>query len=189
MLCLIPYFGIGFVFLRLWLCEFRLKEELGSDRRYMSRILALYFGIAMIYDFQNIIFNLVALWGLVFQISAGVGWDLKFIWRFAQKDLEIRPENRFWMFLERITLHAPALFGTLYVTLTDIHGFVLGENVVLVHIYHGNPLIPLLCATCLVVGAFTIFDSRMARKPLGVYLLVIGLAIWGGIYALVFSFT
>lgn len=189
---LIPTIGVVSLILRIWLCEFYLKEELGYRRRYISRILAIYFSITMIYNFRNPVFNIICIWSIPFLIFALLGWDTRFFIRWRNDKVEAWRGKRGWMLFERITLHIPMLIVSLYLCIIDFTGFLLPPNSIIETTFNGNPFFVLSFASILLYGSYLIFDSRFADRhgwPVGLRLLLLGniplVLIWIFVYILI----
>ena len=78
--------GICFLIFRIWLTEFKLKEELEFRRHYLSRFLNYYYCLALISSFSWDIFNFILISETIAMIIAFIGWDIPFFIKFQNKE-------------------------------------------------------------------------------------------------------
>jgi hypothetical protein len=106
-------FGIaGFIF-RIWLCEFRLKPILTFHARYLSRFIAYYYFIAMIFAWNITLLNGILLVSLPTMAFSVIFLDIPFFWKFVHKEINY-PDNNLWLVAERLTLHIPCTITAIY---------------------------------------------------------------------------
>jgi len=123
-LSIFPFIGFIFLIFRAWLAEVKLRDVLKDERQYMSRIYTYYLAAMMIYNFQNMTFNLLIIAVLPYMIVSLVFWDTSFF-----KELPKRPEYPQWgkwLALERITTHVPLVIVGLIPYFTNLKWYVLG---------------------------------------------------------------
>ena len=136
--------------IRIWLCEIKLVEELSFRRRYVSRFLNNYFWIAMIFNFQNTLFNLIIITGYIGMLITFFGWDTVFFYKF--KSRTYWKKNHGWLIFERLTMHVPSIIIGTWMYFTDTHNFVDFE------IYW------LIIAILLVFTPWVVIDRRFTEK-------------------------
>lgn len=100
-------FLLGSVYLifRLWLVEFKLKEELEFRRHYLSRMLAYFTGLVILFDYKNMLMNFIIISALPVVIVSILGWDSLFFVKFNKRTYW--KKNKGWLIIERITMHFP----------------------------------------------------------------------------------
>ena len=155
----VPIIGFVFLLFRLWLVEVKLQSVLGDERRYISRFLSYYFAFAMIYNFQNITFNLILVATVPIGLISILEWDRNFF----RKRLRVVPEYQPvlpWMIIERITLHVPMVITGIIFYFTGLKNFVF---------YGIDPtiferIVGLIYGTLLVVLPLIILDIRWTKK-------------------------
>ena len=104
--------GSLFLFFRIWLTEFKLREELQFRRHYLSRFLNYYYGVALLWGFTSNLFNFILIADWLPMIIAFLGWDIPFFIKFKRRTYWNKGENRVWLLIERATLHPP-MIGTI----------------------------------------------------------------------------
>ena len=143
--------GIVYFIFRYWLTEYQLIEELGFKRFYISRIINLYFAMALVLNFENMIFNIVIFASSPIVLITML-WDVKFYFNCIRGNCSI--SKRWWQLAERITLHVPILSGGVF--------FVLGGAANYVNLNEGY--FPLVCASLLIFLPFFLLDERWRSK-------------------------
>ncbi len=166
-------FGTSILLLRIWLLEYKLKEELGYRGRYISRFLNYFYWAAMMCSFENLVLNLILAVDFPFMLISLVSYDIRFFSDVIQKKEErIGNKKIGWMTLERITLHTPMVITGLTWYIMGLHSIIPGPNIYSV-----------IAGTILSVGSYILFDHRwIEREKLG-YILFVG--IWISIVAVV----
>ncbi|MHA1341407.1 MAG: hypothetical protein ACTSRZ_15820 [Promethearchaeota archaeon] len=174
MITLIQLIGlIGFIF-RIWITKFKLKEILGFRRFYFSRMLALYFCIDFIFDLRNLTFNFVCTWSIPFLLFAIIGWDTKFFKKLFTKNIDVWKNHKFWLLIERITLHIPQFIFILCIVIVDFHNYLFGFQA---SRDISNIIISFIIGTIILYITFIFFDTRFSKKhgwPVGRNLLILG---------------
>ncbi len=151
---------IGLAF-RLWLVERKLRNILQYRRYFLSRFISYYFFVAMLYDFQDMAYNLVIIWTLPFMIFATLWWDNLFYKKWAEREVPQWENYRAWLMIERLTLHPPVLICGIIPFFTGLNEFILGRT---------NPddfsaqIFSMFFAAFLILGPFMIFDVRWAKR-------------------------
>ena len=154
---------IGFVF-RLWICEKKLKHLLQFRSLYLSRILAYFYFIAMIFAWRSIILNVIVVVGMPLMAFSIFLLDVPFFWQFREAKNRI-PGYNGWILLERFTLHIPT-------TITAV--IWLTTRFVLDYTPFTRLTVFLLCFF-IVILPFFLFDVRWAKRfesPRGVFVLL-----------------
>ncbi|MHA1520896.1 MAG: hypothetical protein ACTSRK_12000 [Promethearchaeota archaeon] len=95
---------------RLWLCEFKLKKDLGGKRSHTSRFINYYFLIAMCLDFQNNLMTLLTILTAPAMVMAFLFFDIPFYIQDCRRPME----NKGWLIIERLTLHPPVFLYAVY---------------------------------------------------------------------------
>ncbi|MHA1612572.1 MAG: hypothetical protein ACTSVZ_09015 [Promethearchaeota archaeon] len=95
---------------RLWLCEFKLKKDLGGKRGHTSRFINYYFLIAMCLDFQNNLMTLLTIVTAPAMVMAFLFFDIPFYIQDCRRPME----NKGWLIIERLTLHPPVFLYAVY---------------------------------------------------------------------------
>ena len=168
MIAVSAYSIIGLLYLtfRLWLDEVKLRKELDFRRRYLSRIANYCFSIAMIYNFESMVFNMIVSTSMIALWFAFFRWDFRFYKRFrtggeiASIPVETKSQ-KVWMIIERLTLHPPILIMGSIPFFTGLRTFALGN--VASHDL-GVQVISILFACVLFFGAFFFLDARWADR-------------------------
>jgi hypothetical protein len=113
----------------------------------------------MLYNFQNITFNLILVATVPIGFIAILEWDRNFF----RKKLRVVPEYQPvlpWMIIERVTLHVPMIITGLIFYFNGLESFV----------FHGTDpsifdrVVILLYGTLLVVLPLIILDVRWTKK-------------------------
>lgn len=142
-------FGIIF---RIWLVQFKLKDELEFRKDYVSRYMSVYFFIAMALQFQNELFNLIVATALPLMLVSFIGWDTLFFYKFKKRTYW--EKNHGWLIVERLTMHPPMLIVALYWWIAGL------ENVLLIQGSYAT----IIAAVILVFAPMLLFDKRMTEK-------------------------
>ncbi|WP_457558106.1 hypothetical protein [Candidatus Harpocratesius sp.] len=159
-------FGLSFLAFRLWIDEVKLKKELDFRRRYLSRIANYFFSIALIYNFQNMTFNIILVTSMPALWVAFFRWDFRFYKRFktgipvSSIPLETKSQ-RTWMIIERLTLHPLMLFFGTRAYFTGLRQFVLGSTASIDFL---GQCFSILYALILFYGAFFFLDVRWYKR-------------------------
>lgn len=155
--------GIIFLVFRLWLTEVKLFDDLGFKRRYISRIVNLYFWIAVIFSFKNIIFNIIVFASAPILVVTMI-WDGAFYLQCMRRRESMN--NLTWQVAERITLHIPVVMGGVYMVMNGAHNFVNA----------GSGYAPVLGALLLVIPPYVVLDERWKSSynwPHGIVILLL----------------
>ncbi|MHA1672707.1 MAG: hypothetical protein ACTSYI_03685 [Promethearchaeota archaeon] len=156
--------GLLYFTFRLWLDEVKLRNELDFRRRYLSRITNYFFAIAMIYNFESMVFNMILSTSMIALWVAFFRWDFRFYKRFlyggeiASIPVETRSQ-KVWMIIERLTLHPPILIIGTIPFFTGLRAFSLG-NVASGDL--GVQILSMIFGLVLYFGAFFFLDKRWA---------------------------
>lgn len=168
-----PTIGTIFIGFRLWITHIYLKKDLQEERYFTSRIIVLYAAMAMILNFKVEFLNVIIATAYPMMIFCFFYWDIPFIYSiFMEKSvLPIRTQistfmHKFWLILERITVHLPlVIMGTPW--------YYKGlKGIVFPYITMGN----YITAIILVLIPFLLVDPRITAKkswPEGLWLSVI----------------
>ena len=144
--------GISFLIFRIWLTEFKLKDELQFRRHYLSRFLNYYYCIALISSFTWDIFNFVLISETIALIFAFIGWDIPFFIKFKkQKHWD---KNRVWLIIERATLHPPMIGTVIWMIFSGLKSFVDSSNLILI----------VIITVILGLLPYFLFDERWTKK-------------------------
>ena len=144
--------GVCFLIFRIWLTEFRLKDELQFRRHYLSRFLNYYYCIALISSFTWDIFNFVLISETFALIIALIGWDIPFFIKFNKKNHW--EKNRGWLIIERATLHPPMIGTVIWMYLSGLKTFVDSSNLVII----------IIISLILGLLPYFLFDQRWTKK-------------------------
>ncbi|MHA1896811.1 MAG: hypothetical protein ACTSU2_05370, partial [Promethearchaeota archaeon] len=159
----LAFLGVLFLLFRIWLAEFKLKEELEFRKRYVSRILTYYFGLGMICEFKNVVFNLILASSLFMMIISFVGWDILFFIKFPKRTYW--KKNKGWIIIERLTMHPPLITVGILMYMNNIQNYV-GYSV---------DVWAVISAFTLVFLPFLTIDKRWTEKyikPTGMNILI-----------------
>ncbi len=143
--------GIIYFVFRFWLTEYQIAEELGFKRFYISRMINLYFAVALILDLHNMIFNII-----IFASSPIVLVTMFWDWKFYFKSIRGNGAmpKKWWQFAERITLHVPILCAGAFFAIDGAQKYVnLNEG-----------YSPLAYAALLILLPYFILDERWKRR-------------------------
>ncbi|MHA1796356.1 MAG: hypothetical protein ACTSUK_09590 [Promethearchaeota archaeon] len=158
--------GLLYLIFRLWLDEIKLAKELDFRRRYLSRFANYFFAIALIYNLQNMVFNMIVITSMPAIWVAFLRWDIRFYKRFKKGisvssiPLETKAQ-RVWMIIERLTLHPPMLaFGTIPF-FTGLRKFALGSAS---SSDLGGQILTIFYAMILFFSAFFFMDVRWYKR-------------------------
>lgn len=147
---LIITLGIVFLLFRLWLVEHKLVGELQFRRRYLSRFMNYYAGIALAFGLTIQTLNIIVLISFPILVVT-VGWDINFYRFFQTRDYW--KKNRRWILVERLTLHPPV--------------FLLGLAMILIdaQFYFRTPSLHyIVLSAILLYIPFFIFDARWRTR-------------------------
>ncbi len=152
--------ALAFLF-RLWLCEFKLKKDLGGKRGHTSRFINYYFLLAMFLDFGNNLLTLITIITAPAMVMAFIFFDIPFY----VQDCRHPIENKGWLIVERITLHPPVFLYTVYFYAIQTRLF-----------YFDLFTIPnFVIAMILVLVPLFLFDPRVTKKedwPRGLFMVL-----------------
>ncbi|MCP4764284.1 MAG: hypothetical protein GY870_21095 [archaeon] len=166
---LVPIIGLFGLSFRIWLCEYKVKNELEYRRYYISRIISYIMYIGFIFSNSLMIFNIILVCVWPGFIGAFLIRDLKFL---SKIDVfEIPQDKKNWLVIERLTMHIPNIvFGILPYLAGDLKFFILGgisnDNYYLQALH-------MLLSVFLLSGVFFFLDYRWIKKiswPIGKYL-------------------
>lgn len=142
--------GALFVIFRIWVTEVKLRKELGNKRGHTSRFISLFFFIAMLLNFENNVFTLISVVGAPAMLMAFFAFDVPYY----IKDVRLIKEKKFWLILERLTMHPPAVIFAVYF-----------YSYARIDFYLTLFTIPKFCgALILVVGPLFLFDPRVTKR-------------------------
>ncbi len=144
---------LGWIMLifRIWLAEFKLKDELQFRRHYLSRFVNLYMWIALILNLESYTFNLIVITCFPVMIVTSF-WDIKFYTNFKKRDYW--EKNKMWLLVERLTLHPPMLILGLFFYISGI----------LPYFNYSRGVWPVIIAISFVYLAFFLLDKRWTEK-------------------------
>ena len=121
--------GVCFLIFRVWLTEFKLKDELQFRRHYLSRFLNYYYCFALISGFTWDIFNLILIGETIPMVIALIGWDIPFFVKFKNQDHW--EKNKAWLIVERMTLHPPMIGTLIWMYIVGFRSFVESSNLII----------------------------------------------------------
>ncbi len=126
-------FSLGIVFLifRIWITEFKLREELQFRRHYLSRFLNYYYGVALLWGFTANLFNFILIADWLPMIIAFIGWDMPFFIKFKRRTYWENEKNRVWLLIERATLHPPMIGTIIWMIFNGLHSYVDASHLVI----------------------------------------------------------
>lgn len=169
--------GLLFFIFRLWLDEIKLRRELDFRRHYFSRTCNYFFSVALINNFENMVFNLILATCMVALWVAFFRWDFRFYKRFktgglvSSIPLETRSQ-KVWLIIERLTLHPPILIVGTIPFFTGLRSFVLGS---VASNDLSTQIVVIIYASILAYGGFFFLDIRWYERygwPTGKYMLI-----------------
>jgi hypothetical protein len=151
----LPVIGVCFLIFRIWLTEFKLKEELEFRRHYLSRFLNYYYCLTLISSFTWDIFNFVLISETFGLIIALIGWDIPFFIKFNKQNHW--QKNKVWLIIERATLHPPMIGTVIWMYISGLKSFVDSSNLIL------------LVIITIILGLFPyfLFDRRWTKNFIG----------------------
>lgn len=114
--------GVAFLIFRIWITEFKLRDELQFRRHYLSRFLNYYYCLALLSGFTWNLFNFILIAEWLPMIIAFIGWDIPFFIKYKKRTYW--EKNRLWLFIERATLHPPMIGTIILMYLHGLHSFV-----------------------------------------------------------------
>ena len=121
--------GVCFLIFRIWLTEFKLKDELQFRRHYLSRFLNYYYCLALISGFTWDIFNFILISETIGLIIAFIGWDIPFFIKFKKQNHW--DKNHVWLIIERATLHPPMIGTVIWMYFSELKTFVDSSNLII----------------------------------------------------------
>jgi hypothetical protein len=125
-------FACFFFLFRLWLCEIKLKDELGFRKNYLSRSISYFVIICWVFDLQSMIFNVMWMGVIPVLCVAAIMWDVRFYKEaFGKNTPPEWEEKKTWLVLERLTLHPPIIIPGLipfFLGLRGYQDFILGST-------------------------------------------------------------
>ncbi|MFW9803097.1 MAG: hypothetical protein ACFFFC_10620, partial [Candidatus Thorarchaeota archaeon] len=153
---------------RIWLDEFKLKDELLFRRRYFSRFFSYYLGIALLLGLGVYPFNIMVMVAFPILVVTSI-WDINFFRRF--KSQTYWKKNRHWGLIERITMHPPVVLVSVLMILDGARKYIQAPNLIIMFVTIFTLFIP-----------FFIFDERWrSRYKWPEALIVIGLIVSSGL--------
>jgi hypothetical protein len=172
--------GLSFLLFRIWIVNFKLREELGKKQYHISRILIHYFCIALITGFSSNLFTLICVVSMPTMITAFIWFDVPYFRTFNADKSSSAIKN--WILVERLTLHLPIIiFSVLFYTFNKRSFF-----------YTLFTIPNIIIAILICFGPFILIDPRIALKdeyPIGKKLLTAAIfetiGIFGFLYLLV----
>ena len=138
------------VIFRIWVTEVKLRGELGNKRGHTSRFISLYFFIAMLLNFENNVFTMISVIGAPAMLMAFFAFDVPYY----IKDAPLIQEKKFWLILERLTMHPPSIIYAVYFY-RHVTGLFYLKLFTLPNFFG---------ALILVVGPLFLFDPRVTKK-------------------------
>ncbi|MCP4764150.1 MAG: hypothetical protein GY870_20425 [archaeon] len=155
--------GCTMLLVRVWLLEYKLKEQLGYRGRYISRFLNYFFWGAMMCSFENTVLNLILVVAFPFMLISLISFDIRFFNDVIKKiDTRIGTVNIGWMTLERITLHTPMVIVGFIWFIPNLHNYIPGPDIYSV-----------IAGIIFAVGSYMLFDHRWVEKEkLGIIIFV-----------------
>jgi hypothetical protein len=109
---IVSLLGVAFLLFRMWLCEYKLKDELEFRRHYLSRILSYYTALVIAFNFENLILNYIITSTVAVTVVSLIGWDAPFFKKFSSRTYW--KKNHGWLIVERLTMHIPMLIVAIY---------------------------------------------------------------------------
>jgi len=122
--------GVLFLIFRIWLIEFKLKDELQFRRHYLSRFLNYYYCFALISSFTWDLFNFILISETIPMIIALIGWDIPFFIKFKKQNYW--EKNKVWLIIERATLHPPMIGTVIWMFFSGLKTFVDSSNLFII---------------------------------------------------------
>ncbi|MHA1474911.1 MAG: hypothetical protein ACTSRX_07985 [Promethearchaeota archaeon] len=122
--------GVLFLIFRIWLTEFKLKDELQFRRHYLSRFLNYYYCFALISSFTWDLFNFILISETIPLIIALIGWDIPFFIKFKKQNYW--KKNKVWLIIERATLHPPMIGTVIWMFFSGLKTFVDSSNLIII---------------------------------------------------------
>ena len=144
--------GVLFLIFRIWLTEFKLKDELQFRRHYLSRFFNYYYCLALISSFTWEIFNFVLISETIALIFALIGWDIPFFIKFNKQ--AHWQKNKAWLIIERATLHPPMIGTVIWMFFSGLRSFVDSSNLILI----------IIITVILSLLPYFLFDQRWTKK-------------------------
>lgn len=159
---LFPVVGLLFLSFRGWLIFFKIKYELQFRRFYVSRLVNFYFCVMLIFNFKNVIFNIIIAVCFPAMIFTSL-WDFNFYKGFKARTYWKKNKN--WVLIERLTMHPPILIGGLSLYVIGLQYFV-----------PPNDLISFFIGILIVYPSSFLLDIRLRKRynwPSGRNLLIV----------------
>ncbi|MHA1727634.1 MAG: hypothetical protein ACTSWY_02750 [Promethearchaeota archaeon] len=147
-----PIIGAFFLIFRLWICENKLKDILGSRRSYLSRFINYYYFIAMVLNFESDIFNLILVNSLPLLIIGFFINDIPAYYKFGKQYKDLEFSKKCWVLAEGLTLHPPMI-------ITGIIFYVIGLKTV----FSSLNLISIISVLILGIFPLILFDKRWSN--------------------------
>lgn len=147
---LLVVIGVTFLLFRIWLVEIKLVEELQFRRRYLSRVANYYACLALAFGLQITILNLIVIMALPILLMT-LAWDINFFLRFRSRDYWTR--NSSWVFIERLTLHAPVILLGLILLFIGVVPYIISSS-----------LLVILIASLMGYTPFFLLDERWKSR-------------------------
>ncbi len=153
--------GIIYLTLRVYMNEYKVKKELGTHARFLSRFLAYYTAIAFFFDFKHVLFNAIVIGAMPMITIVFITHDLKFFFQTYKElriSLSIAKAN--WMLFERLSLHIPLIVSGIIMYIIGFQNFVTTEF----------GIIPIIIGTAMIAVPLIFIDPRVLKKqdwPIG----------------------
>jgi hypothetical protein len=155
--------GIIWLVFRIWLPYYKVKDELEFRQMYISRFTNIFAACMLIAGgeagFLNCIlfasFPAIAILSLIYDIPFYTKFSKRTYWK----------KNKYWVLIERITLHPPVLAVQIWMLIKGISEFI----------YPGDYISFILC-TAVMIFTTLLFDPRITQKyhwPRGLHLILV----------------
>jgi len=148
---LLSVIGILWFVFRIWLPFYKVKSELEFRQMYISRFTNLFAACMLIAGGEARFLNCILFASFPAIAILTLIYDIPFYSKFKKRTYW--EKNKYWVLLERITLHPPVLAVQIWMVIRGIPEFIP----------RGDYLSLIIC-TCLMLLTTLLFDPRITKK-------------------------
>jgi hypothetical protein len=166
--------GIIWLVFRIWLPFYKVKDELEFRQMYISRFTNLFAACMLIAGGEAVFLNCLLFASFPAIAILTLIYDIPFYTKFSKRSYW--KKNKYWVLLERITLHPPVLAVQIWMVVKGIFNFISPGD-----------YISFIICTLLMIITTLLFDPRIIKRyhwPRGLHLIlvIIGSCVFISIY-------
>ncbi len=143
--------GISWLVFRIWLPFYKVKDELEFRQMYVSRFTNLFAACMLIAGGEAAFLNCILFASFPAIAILTIIYDIPFYTKFSKRTYW--KKNKYWVLIERITLHPPVLAVQIWMIVKGIPDFI----------YPGDYISLIICAVVMLLTTL-LFDPRITQK-------------------------